>query len=231
MFILSLTGQKGGTGKSSFSLNLEGALAPMGYRVVIVDTDGQGSSLRCKLQASRFGHYQPDVRSIDVFEEDGQTPRDIRPDLRAIAAQCDVLIVDTAGRESAALSDVLLVSDLTVVPVIPSPLDVWALDDTIKAIHRAKRARPRLAARMVLNTHNPRTLLSRAVAEALRGYALPLLESSLEFRYPFRESFAEGQAITRYAPGSKAAEEVITVALELAPMLPPPPNGGLRRVA
>lgn len=41
--IISFINQKGGTGKTTLSLNISAILADKGYKVLLIDTDAQGN--------------------------------------------------------------------------------------------------------------------------------------------------------------------------------------------
>ena len=49
--IIGLLNQKGGVGKTTLSVNLAGAFVELGYKVLLVDADPQGSSLKLVIRS------------------------------------------------------------------------------------------------------------------------------------------------------------------------------------
>lgn len=73
---LTLIARKGGVGRTTLTLNLAGALAEQGVRVLLVDLDGQASLSRALLGSTELESLRPQETIAAVFQ--GDTPDIIR---------------------------------------------------------------------------------------------------------------------------------------------------------
>lgn len=65
-----------------------------------------------------------------------------------------------------------MASDLVLIPVQPSPYDVWAAKEIVDLIHEAHVFKPTLKAAFVINRKIVNTALGRDVADALAEYPI-----------------------------------------------------------
>ena len=129
--IIGVLSQKGGVGKTTLSLNLASHHAGRGRRVLVVDADPQGSALAWSA-----------ARTLPpIFPVIGMAKPSLHRDLPGIAADYDVTIVDGAPRVNDLGRAAILASDLVLIPVQPSPFDVWAADDTVRLVEEAASSR------------------------------------------------------------------------------------------
>ncbi len=111
MKVISFLNPKGGSGKTTAVINVSAAMARAGYNIAVVDTDPQMSLTNW----SKTGNA-----AFDVFTAASEKDvYGIRKDL----AEYDFTIVDGAGSLSVITSAAVMVSDLVIIPVTPSPLD------------------------------------------------------------------------------------------------------------
>jgi hypothetical protein len=104
---------------------------------------------------------------------------------------------------------------LVLVPVQPSPVDVWA---TLPTLEMAQRER--VPALLVLNRVPARASLTASMRERLAHYDAGLAATSVGNRVALAAAFAEGWGITECAQGSSAAAEIAALAAELLELLP-----------
>lgn len=196
--IITLAGQKGGSGKTTIAVNIACELHARGSRVLLVDADPQGSVLAWAGQAASADFKGPDVIAVGD---------DIRASLPGVAQGYDAVIIDTAGRQSRRLVGAIMLSDTVLLPSQPSPLDLWAMGDTIDTVLKAKELRPEIKVAIVLNAdRNP--AVSRALREAVEDTELPVLSTRLGHRVAFTKSLAAGLPVATYEPSGTAASEV-----------------------
>jgi chromosome partitioning protein len=196
--VLAVANLKGGVGKSTVALNLAAHLHHAGHRVLLVDTDGQGTCSKWAAVASESSQDGPPVVAVDG--------RSLRRDLDRVAGAFDVAILDTSPRLGAEVRAAMLSADLVLLPVIPGAADVWALRETVAVIEEAQAMRPELRVGVVLNRAT-RTTLTGVTRTALEDLKVPVL-GTLGDRVAFGEATARGLGVVTYAPDSKAATEV-----------------------
>jgi chromosome partitioning protein len=193
MHVLALVTQKGGSGKSTLAVGLAVAAMRDGERVALVEADPQGT-----IASWHERRTNPYPRVERVTE-----PADIDAVMARLAAEGIWLaIVDTAATTNALAMRAIAKADLCLIPARPSPADIEAAIPTLLAIRRQKR---RFA--FVLNQTPPRGIrLSEAATSlnALGVLALPFIGQ----RNDHQDALGTGLAVTEYARGGKAAEEI-----------------------
>ncbi len=96
------------------------------------------------------------------------------------------------------------------IPVQPSPPDIWAAEGTLKLAAAEKRR-----AAMVLNRVPASGKLRETMTAQLAASGAPLLTASIGNRTGFATAFAEGLGVTEAAPRSIAANELRALLSEL----------------
>jgi chromosome partitioning protein len=193
--IIAVVNQKGGTGKSTLSMLLAGALAEGGHDVMVADADPQNTALRWALAGEGF---PADVE--DVSEDEGKLHKHLRKRLE----DYDFIVIDCPPSASAPTTlSALKIANLALVPVIPSPPDLWASLHIRDAIYEASEKNAFLEARLVVNQAQPNTVLAREVLAMLPEFGIPMLAAQLRQRTAYRQCAALGTTIS--ALGSRAA--------------------------
>ena len=215
MFI-SLISQKGGTGKTTLALHLAALIASYGYKTLLIDADPQASAmawLACRIQ---HGHQSP--KGLTVMAINNGTITDQMPEL---SKTYDCIIIDGPPRGDRIARDVILASDLVLVPTRLSGFDVWAADSITKTIEELRPIQTMASKRplewfYVVNQKNPRTLAGKAILKALEGSGGKIFESHICERACFVESTSQGLTILETEPaGSKAQLEIESLGDEL----------------
>ena len=192
MAIIAVCNQKGGCGKTTIAINLAQAFVVDGWEVLLLDMDAQGSAA--------------DWRSIDPgLDPEFQVQETQRSDLlrqaRTLRQQYDVIIIDCPPQYAAASSAAIRVADFVLVPVQPSPFDVWstsAIVDLIKARQEATKGMPRAA--YVVSRAISNTALQRSLAEALSLQSLPALSAGTTQRVAYATTAAQGKTVFNGRP-------------------------------
>ena len=202
---ISIQNQKGGVGKTTLAIHISHALALKGARVLLVDADPQGS-------ARDWAAARSDKTPFSVIGLDRPT---LHRDLPPLAKDYDHVVIDGPPRVSELARSAIIASDLVVVPIQPSPYDVWAADEVIKLIREASVFKENLKSVFVINRRIVNTAIGRDVGDALAEYLIPVLKTVISQRVSFAESAAAGGTVLDTDPNGAAAKEILALTEEI----------------
>ncbi|MBE0448592.1 MAG: AAA family ATPase [Actinobacteria bacterium] len=203
--IIGVLNQKVGVGKTTLAVNIAAALARTGKRVLLIDADPQGSAL--DWAAAREGD--------PLFAVVGLPKPSIHKELALVGEGYDVVVIDGPPRVTDLARSAIMASDIVLIPVQPSPYDIWAADEVVKLIQEASVFKENLKSVFVINRKIANTAIGRDVREALEAYDLPTLEASIVQRVAFAEAAAVGKAIYEQDRDGVASQEIEAVVSEL----------------
>ena len=203
--IISVLNQKGGVGKTTLSVNLAAAMAKSGSRILLIDADPQGSSLDWAA-----------ARSDDpIFPVVGLPRATIHKEVEELGKGYDHIIIDGPPRVTDLARSAILAADMVLIPVQPSPYDIWAAEEVVKLIEEAKVFKENIKCAFVVNRKIANTAIGRDVGEALAAYPVQVLVASITQRVIFAEAAAQGRAVHEIDQDGPAAAEIEAVTAEL----------------
>lgn len=203
--IVGLLNQKGGVGKTTLAVNLAASFSRDGSRVLLIDADPQGSAL--DWAAAREGE--------PLFSVVGFPRPTVHKDIAQLGQGYDHIVIDGPPRVTDLARSAIMAADVVLIPVQPSPYDIWAADEVVKLIEEARVYKDALKATFVVNRKIVNTAIGRDVGEALAAYPVPALAASVTQRVVFAEAVAQGRAVHEIDAEGPAAAEIEAVRKEL----------------
>ena len=200
--IIGILNQKGGVGKTTISVNIAGYLASREKRVLLIDADPQGSAL--DWSAAR--------QETPLFSVVGLPRPTIHKEIDRIRKGYDFVIIDGPPRVTELARSAIMSSDLVLIPVQPSPYDVWSSEEIVRLIAEASVYNEKHKSCFVVNRKIANTAIGRDVSDALSMYSTEILESVVTQRVVFAEAATQGRSvfeIDRDGKGSLEIEKVV----------------------
>ena len=206
--IITVAQQKGGAGKTTLAAHLAVAWQQAGQRVALVDIDPQGSLTRWFQTRSLALEGQPGLVHSQI------TGWRTQKEVERLARENDIVVVDSPPHAETEARIAVRVAAMVVVPVQPSPMDFWATQPTLDL---GKQEKVRIL--LVLNRMPVRSKVTDALITEIRKMLTPPMVDLAEVRVGNRIGYAgallAGRAVTETDRGSKAAEEMATLAGEI----------------
>ncbi|NJP21882.1 MAG: AAA family ATPase [Hydrococcus sp. CRU_1_1] len=203
--IISVQNQKGGVGKTTLAVHISYVLASSNKKVLLVDADPQGSS-------RDWAAAREDEPPFSVVGLDRPT---IHRDLPKLSDGYDHVVIDSPPRVTDLARSAIVASDLVVIPIQPSPYDVWAAKETIDLIKEASVFKENLKSVFVINRKIVNTAIGRDVGDALKNYDIAIAKTEICQRVAFAESAATGQTVLELDGKSAASKEINKLVKEL----------------
>jgi chromosome partitioning protein len=203
--IVTIAQRKGGAGKTTLAAQLSVAWAQCGARVAVPDTDAQGSfSAWVKLRRARLGG---DAIGFNFAALSGWRAARWVEDQ---APEMDPVIIDGPPHAETETRVAVRAAGLVLVPVQPSPLDLWATEATLKL---AQDERRRLL--VVLSRVPPRSGFTEAIAAELASAGAPIAATRIGNRIALARAMATRLGVVESATSTPAAAEINALAQEV----------------
>jgi chromosome partitioning protein len=181
-YTIASVNPKGGTGKTTVAVHLAVAAHRAGRQTTLLDADPQGSALDWQRRTPE-NYDGPEVEKL------GRN----RTLVAAIGGtESEVVLIDSPARLDEQTGRVLTNSDLALVPVRPSGLDLWGTAEFLGVLH--EHVDRDLDAAFVGTQQDVRTSLSDELEDALSQLGLTLLDG-LTLRVSYARSMSEGQTV------------------------------------
>lgn len=196
--ILTIAQQKGGAGKTTLVAQLAVAFAKAGRKVATLDIDPQASLTGW---AEARGDRAPAIthRAVSGWK--------LEAEVKALARDHDIVLIDSPPHQETEARIAVRAATRVLVPVQPSPMDVWATKPTLELAAREKT--PVL---LVINRAPPRARLADALIGEIHKLGVPVARTVLGNRTAYAASMLTGQGVVETAPRTRAAEEIRALA-------------------
>lgn len=186
--IISFLNQKGGVGKTTLSINVATALALKKSKVLLIDADPQNSSLDWASIRKKEG----------IFTVVSITKPIIHKEVKKLTNDYDHIIIDGPPRIYDVAKSAIVSSDLVIMPVQPSPYDVWAANEVvnlIKEVSEPLEGIKDIKCSFLINRKIVNTAVGRDVIQALEHYGMDVFKTHICQRVAYVETAATGSTV------------------------------------
>jgi len=191
--IISLVNQKGGVGKTTTAINLAASLTRKNCKLVFIDTDPQGSAVRW--------HAIENNKAFDIKHH----PRPIfHQNLNELAWDYDHVVIDAPPALEDITKSILAITDLAIIPLSPSPVDLWSCNKTLEMISEEEKQNTHLKRKLLVSRKIPGTKLGREAKDAMEVFDTSLFETELCQRIAYIEAMSAGVSRSASRMGSRA---------------------------
>ena len=191
--VITVAQQKGGSGKTTIAANLAVAFVRDGHSVALLDTDPQGSLGRWFMARREAGQEDMEFSTASAWG--------VSYECEKLRKTVDYVLVDTPPKVDADLRPALRESDLVLVPVAASQVDVWATESVLDLARRERRS-----TLVVLNRAKAGTRVLVEVAEAISALEAPQAEAVLGNRVAYAETLGQGRGVLERGKGAWTEE-------------------------
>lgn len=201
--IVAILNQKGGAGKTTISTNLARKFTLEGFKTLLVDSDPQGSA--------RNWHHQSDGAYINLIALDRPT---IKKDIFKFDQHYDIIFIDGAPLLSDMASSSIFCADIVLIPVQPSPYDVWSTEDIINLVEQKRNATDKTEVAFILSRKITKSVIARDVIDLLNQFNIPVFKSGTFQRVSYCESALEGKSVLEWND-DQAKKDITSIYEEL----------------
>jgi len=249
-YIIVVSNQKGGVGKSTTADALAEGLLLKGKKTLLIDLDAQGSLTPEDVEGKtiyevllgdtnaeeailkRENRVDLIPSSVDLTTLDMQLvktgkERRLKKKLESIRHLYDFIVIDTPPTVNIASINALTAADYVIIPIQAEPYSIQGLSlisDTLSDIKEETNESLKLAG-VLLTRHNPRNIISRDLSDTIREKTEEL--GTFVYGVHISESVAVKEAqhfdesIYTYAPTSKSAIDYLNFVEEFLDKIEP----------
>lgn len=193
MNTLAVLSRKGGTGKTTLTVNLAVAAQRAGHKVAIVDLDSQAS-------ASEWGDWREAATPEVISIHSARLPQELH---KLKQQGVTFALLDTPPKIEDIALDAAKAADMAIIPCKLGAFDLKAIEKTILVGNMAK-----CPLRIVFNAVRARSSMLHPAKRAVQVYEVNVAPCVIGDRVVFSHSVMEGLGVMEYEPKGKASIEI-----------------------
>lgn len=201
MKVIGILHGKGGVGKSTIAVNLARTLQLRGLEVVIIDCDAQGTSQSWKASRSN-GTELPAVFGVDKVSS-------LETDVRRLSDSFDVAVIDGGAHLNKMHTAIIKASDLALIPVQPSPADIWPTEQIVNLIKQRQEVTGGPRAAFIISRRKVGSRLGSGVTDVLKRFEMPVWKGTCD-RVAYPQAMGQGASVVELSD-EKAASEIESI--------------------
>ena len=241
MKIITVSNQKGGTGKTALTFEI-GTILSNGHRVLFIDLDGQRDLTKMLTNEHHeagamdmltgtteaqnvivdISNYISLIPATDsllnadtvLINKGGNISGQLRKALRPLK-EYDYVVIDTPPKLGTLTVNALTAADVVIIPTLAESNSIDGVLNFLKTFTGINRARPEPATigGIVVTRYNGRSLINRQMMESLEQIADRIHTDIYPVKetVKLREAHFFGRSITEYAPKTETAGQLITL--------------------
>jgi len=198
--VITIAHQKGGTGKSTISLNLAVELSKK-HSLKVIDLDYQKS-----LTIFNSIRKEKNLNSLEIIHYNSQKEL-----MKFLDNNEDLILIDSGGFDSDLNRIAILGADLIITPVSDNLIELYGLEAFKKILQELKEINQGLKSFILLNRVEPRaTKFLQELEKYIKSNSdyFTLLEAVIRRRVDFAKSFELGKSVVEIDKNSKASMEL-----------------------
>ncbi len=242
---IAIVNQKGGTGKTTTTVNLGVALGKLGYKVLVIDFDAQASltyyfgldvpagysmseaiygdrPFRDILVEKEGIHIAPSTISLADTELSlaGYSKRTavLKELLEPLKANYDYVLIDCGPSLSLLTVNALVAADSVIIPLMLEVLALQGLKliaETINRIRKNFNPSLKVLGVLILMVDLRRSITQEVYELLISASPFPIFRAHVEIDDKAIEAPSFGKSIIEYAPGTASANGYLDLAMEM----------------
>lgn len=212
--IITVANQKGGCGKTTITMQLAGSVGKDNLKVLVVDADPQGTATRWVASASDDLPFPAHIAGLSAAG--GQVHKEVK---KYIGLYDYIFIDCPPAVDSLIPQSALMISDLVLIPVIPSPADLWAAVGIQELIERIQIVNVKLKSLIIPNMCQGNQTLTQGTLKVLDEFGIGICKAHIYLRTAYKQSVALGQTVHSLKGAEKAVKEISDLKKEVLQLL------------
>lgn len=206
--IVGIIQVKGGAGRSTIATNLAGMMASH-KKVALIDCDIPQASA-----ASWASIRQGDITTATAADH-----VQLIAEIERLKGEHDLIVIDAPPRIAEITKIILMLSDLCLIPLGASAVEIWATADLLKTIEAAREIKSDIDTRIIWNRFRASTKSAQELSQAANEVlGIKELKTKLGYRVAYSEAMARGMTVLEWTDKT-ARDEMLALGKELEKIL------------